>query len=774
MKLSTSFIYASPEYTTFEKFVPSPYFRKSIVLDSVPEKCDITISALGFYRLWINGTEITKGLLAPYISNTDHIVYYDHYSIEKYLQQGNNCIGVQLGNGMQNCPGGFIWDFELARFRSAPKLSFCVEYGETSIEADETVKTAPSPIYFDDIRCGCRYDARNEINGWNLPDFDDRAWANAIVCSKPAGELRICEADPILPTGEELTAVDITKREAVPFDPDHRKIKLMKPQEKNEAAEYWVYDFGVNKTGHCRLKINGRPGQRIELQYAECLSKDGKLDYTNIHFYPDGYSQRDVYICKGGEEIFEPSFTYHGFQYCGVTGIDDDQATPELLTYVVTNSDLKRRGGFECSDKDANRLCEITSVSDLSNFFYFPTDCPHREKNGWTGDAAVSAEHMLMTLTPEKSFTEWLRNIRKAMKEDGQLPGIIPTGDWGYEWGNGPAWDRVLTYLPYYTYLYTGDRNILEENATAIFRYLNYISLNRTERGTVDFGLGDWCPVGRVVKPTVEFTSSLCCMSIAEKAEFIFGVLNMPLQKKFARSLHDEIKAAVRKHLVDLENLTADTGCQTAQAMALFHNLFEENEKQRAFRVLLDIIHDSYDHIDFGLLGSRVLFHVLSEYGESELAYNMICRRDWPSYGFFLTLGMNSLPEDFLDAIYSRKDSLNHHFMGDILNWFISGVAGLKYNPYRDDHKKVLIKPSFIEKLSFARAYFDSPYGRIETEWKREKADVIVSVGIPDNVFNCVIEAPEGWCFEDSTTHKTLTHSRSVKLIKNVMEIPNP
>ena len=127
MKLSTSFIYASSEYTTYDKFVPSPYFRKNIVLDAVPEKCEITISALGFYRLWINGTEITKGLLAPYISNTDHIVYYDHYSIAEYLQQGNNCIGVQLGNGMQNCPGGFIWDFELARFRSAPKLSFCVE-----------------------------------------------------------------------------------------------------------------------------------------------------------------------------------------------------------------------------------------------------------------------------------------------------------------------------------------------------------------------------------------------------------------------------------------------------------------------------------------------------------------------------------------------------------------------------------------------------------------------------------------------------------------------
>ncbi len=774
MKLSSSFIYASPEYTTFEKFVPSPYFRKNIVLDSVPEKCDITISALGFYRLWINGTEITKGLLAPYISNTDQIVYFDNYSIEQYLKTGNNCIGVQLGNGMQNCPGGFVWNFELAAFRSAPKLSFCIEYDDVSIEADETVKTAASPIYFDDLRCGVRYDARNEIPDWNSPDFDDSSWANAMICEKPAGEFRLCEADPILPTGEEHTAVEIVKREAVEFHPTHRKVLKITPLEKNDAKEYWVYDFGINKTGHCRLKINGRPGQRIELQYAECLSKDGKFDYTNIHFYPDGYSQRDVFICKGGEEIFEPVFTYHGFQYCGVTGIDDEQATPELLTYVVTNSDLKRTGGFECSDKTANRLCEITTVSDLSNFFYFPTDCPHREKNGWTGDAAVSAEHMLMTLDPARSFTEWLRNIRKAMTEDGMIPGIIPTGDWGYGWGNGPAWDRVLTYLPYYTYVYTGDKNILEENATAIFRYLNYISLHRTERGTVNFGLGDWCPVGGKVKPTVEFTSTVCSMSIAEKASFIFGELGLGLQKVFADSLYDELRTAVRDNLINFETMTADTRCQTAQAMAIFHNVFKESEKPKAFKVLMDIIRESDEHIDFGLLGSRVLFHVLSEFGEADLAYKMICRRDWPSYGFFLELGMNSLPEDFLDAEYSRKDSLNHHFMGDILNWFISSVAGLRYNPYKNDHKQVLIRPAFVESLSFAKAYYDSPFGRIETEWKRDRADVIVNVTLPENVFNCIVEAPDGWCFEDSATSKALSRSRCVKLIKNEMECPNP
>ena len=162
------------------------------------------------------------------------------------------------------------------------------------------------------------------------------------------------------------------------------------------------------------MKIRGKEGQRIDIQCCEYLDGDNP-DYGNFNFYPDGYVQRDIYVLRGDEEeIFEPMFTYHGFRYIYISGITEEQATGELLTYLVMSSDLEETGGFECSDNMANKIFEIARRSDRANFYYFPTDCPHREKNGWTGDASVSSEHMIMTMNTEKSWREWLNNIRLA------------------------------------------------------------------------------------------------------------------------------------------------------------------------------------------------------------------------------------------------------------------------------------------------------------------------------------------------------------------------
>ena len=196
-------------------------------------------------------------------------------------------------------------------------------------------------------------------------------------------------------------------------------------------------------------------------------------------------------------ETHLPIFTYHGFQYVLVKGITREQATEKLLTYLVMNSDIAERGGFACSDPVVNALQTFTRRSTLSNFYYFPTDCPHREKNGWTGDAALSAEHTLLNLAPETSYKEWLRNVREAQNERGAFPGIVPAAtDWSFGW-NGPAWDAVITCLPYFTYVYRGDKSILAENATSIFRYCNYLAENLNDKGLVELGLGDWCPPGR-------------------------------------------------------------------------------------------------------------------------------------------------------------------------------------------------------------------------------------------------------------------------------------
>ena len=748
MDFPRQFICASKAFTSYHRFVPAPYFRKVFI--AAAADCRLRVTGLGFYRVWINGTEITKGLLAPYISNPDDLVYFDDYDLSPYIKKNaENVLGFQLGNGMQNAPGGATWDFDKAAFRSAPKLAFLLETGETKITSDSSVKTVPSPLYFDDLRAGVRYDARREIAGWNLPGYDDRDWAAALLCDTPRGNFRVCAADPVTPVGDEVRAVLIRPGRLCDYTPRDDVEQVNVPEDAADGREGYLYDFGKNNAGIVRLRINGRAGQRIVLQFGELLT-DGALDYNNILFYPDGFSQRDVYICKGGEEEFEPPFTYHGFRYCLVMGVDEAQATPELLTFLVCSS-AKKSGGFFCSDETANALYEMCDASDRSNFYYFPTDCPHREKNGWTGDAALSAEHMLMTLDVGASYKEWLRNLRAAQREDGELPGIVPACEWPYQWGDGPVWDAALIFIPYYTYRYTGDREILSENAAAIGRYLRYAAGRRNENGLITYGLGDWCPIGDAVKPSLAFTSTVTLLSCADMAAFIFDVLGKTEEKAAAQKLYAELRASVRRHLIDQKTCTADTGCQTSQAMALYYDVFDETEKAAATSRLLQMIHENGDFLDTGILGARTIFHVLSDAGHSGLAWKMITRKEFPSYGALIGFGETTIPESFKlpgEGCYSH----NHHMYCDIKNWFISAVAGLRYNPTGTDHSRVLVKPAFIDGLAFAEASYASSKGEIFVRWDRTDRGVDLRVRTADGMIAEVV-LPDG-------THITHTGDR--------------
>jgi len=735
MQFPNQFISANLEYCTFEKYIPAPQLRREFCLDASATSANLIICGLGFYDLHINGKQVSK-LLAPYISNPDDILYYDQYDVISHLQPGENTIGIVLGNGMQNALGGYVWDFEKAPWRSAPMVALSLEVvyknGETfTLTTDEQFVTSPSPIYFDDLRAGEYYDARKEQPGWSVPGFNAADWQPAISVIAPRGEKRLCTADPIVIT-HQLRPVAITK-----------------------AGDGYIYDFGVNAAGVCLLHVAGTPGQEIVMEHGEHLI-DGDLSLEKIKFVPDGYVQKDIYICIGNPvETYQPRFTYHGFRYVRVTGITEAQATPDLLTYMVMNSDLEERGSFSCSDETANILQQLTRRSTLANFHYFPTDCPHREKNGWTGDAAVSAEHTLLNLAPENSYREWLRNVCKAQNAQGTIPGIVPTSGWGFEWGNGPAWDCALTYLPYYTHLYRGDKEILQENGTNIFRYLHYLNRNLREDGLLELGLGDWCPPGKNANeyksPTL-FTDSVISMDICIKAAYIFDILGWTLEKAYADMLAQGLRTAIREKLINLENMTAVGECQTSQAMALYYNIFNEHEKQAAGAQLLRFITEMDGHIDTGILGARVIFHVLSDLGASDLAFNMIIRPDYPSYGNWVARGATSLWENFHPEdkrIWSR----NHHFFGDISGWFIQRIGGIRYN--RDGDGRVYITPGFIDVLDFAEAFHISPYGKIFVKWVRDNGSIVLDITVPDGCAGDIV-LPSGWVFEDGNNGKQI------------------
>lgn len=742
--LSDKFIAAGSEMCSFEEEVPAPYLRKSFCLSAEPREAALTVCALGFYDIYINGINITKGLLSPYISNPDQVMDYDVYDLTPYLSKGKNVLAFILGNGMQNSYGGYIWDFEKASFRSAPKLALWFackteDGGNIEFEADESFVCASSPICSDDLRQGEKYDARKEIIGWNELDFDDSGWTHAVQAVTPRGIKKVCKAKPIVKK-KELHPVSI-KEDSMHF------------YNRDELYSGYLYDFGENLSGIARLKIKGEKGQHIRMIFGELIGADGHFNVDNIRFERDVNHnlpleiQMDEYICGGnGIEFYKPRFTYHGFRYALVCGITAEQATKDLLTYEVMNTKLDKTGGFECSDDILNKLQRMTENSITANFFHFPTDCPHREKNGWTADAALSAEACFMNYDPEDNYEEWLCHIRNAMKEDGSLPGIVPTAGWGFNWGNGPAWDQVLVTLVFLTYKFTGNIKVISDNADAMYNYCKYIASRRDEKGLIAIGLGDWCaPHGEPKSPLI-FTDSVISYDISRKTSFLLDIIGKKEESNYCRNLASEFKAAVREHLIDGNTCLCSGECQTSQAMGLFYGLFNDDEYKTAYNRLIRLIEEQNCHIDCGVLGARVLFRVLSDNNDIDLAIQILKQEDAPSYGNWVARGETSLCEDF--APYSEHiNSLNHHFFGDISAWFIEYIGGIRVNPEICAPDRIDIQPVFPKNTEHASAFYTVGDERVEVNWILQADKYVITLKYPKKCFGRII-------FPDGTSKK--------------------
>lgn len=725
------FICASLTCCDFAHRVAAPYLRRAFDLKFTPKAADLKICGLGFYRLWINGREITKGCFAPYISNPDDRMYFDTYDLTPCLQPGENVLGVLLGNGFQNDFGGAVWDFDKAPWRSAPKLAieFCAVGSEEtlSFHADGHFLTHPSPILFDEYRLGEIYDARRELPGWNLPGYDTAGWTPALPADAPRGALCECRAEPI------------------------RRYETLSPVSVTPCDGGFLYDFGRNTAGICHLHLtDAAPGQTVVIKFCERL-RDGKFDQSNLYnqpvekypFYFTDFS-RVEYRARGGDELYEPSFAWFGYRYAFVLGVRPDQATAGLLSFPVLSSDLRRMGHFSCSDETVNRIFDMIVNSDRSNFYYFPTDCPHREKNGWTGDASLSAPQMSLLFDTTESYLEWLRCVVAAQRADGALPGIVPTSGWGFAWGNGPAWDSVLFNLPYTVWRLRGDTRAIAVTADAMLRYLAYIRTRRSADGTVAIGLGDWVPVGkksnRYDTPLV-VTDSIMVTDMANKAAVMLALIGRKKDAAIAAALRDEMLASIRGVLLDKTAGRLANGTQTAQAMGLYYGIFLPEERRKAFGLLMTRIRENGGRFDCGFLGLHVLFHVLSEFGEGETAYQMITGKEFPSYRNLLDRGETAMVEAFQPEGGPECGSHNHHFLGDAVRWFFRSLAGLEIVNCR----RIRVSPLFVRELDSAEASYALPGGNAAVAWRRCGSRILLTVTHPADV-SCDINCDRTVC----------------------------
>ena len=737
------YISAGTQSFTRETTPPAPYIRKAFDLDFKPSSAVIRITTNGFYRLFINGKEITKCELAPYISNSDHLCYYDEYEIADKLTEGKNAIGIILGNGHANPfwhALGLQNSFKVGcPVKGALELTAANGTKVFNLESDASFKTHPSAMVYDLYRYGVSYDARLEIDGWNMPDFDDSDWENVCEVEAPAGKPVKCETDPIV-LREELKPVSITLQEDF-YYMHTSHVAHAAPIFEAYVESGYLYDFGINTAGLVRLKIKGERGQKITLRFCETL-RNGYFSINSLYtpLRKDlrdyvRYMHADFYVLKGGEEeIFVPFFTYHGFRYVLVEGLKPEQATEELLTYLVMNSDVSRRTDFKCSDETFNTLYQMTINSDLSNFWYFPTDCPHREKSGWTNDMSMSMEQFLLNLDCAQSLNVWLDGYIADQRVDGTLTAIIPSyGEFarGY---NGVLSDSCLVNLPFYCYKFDGRLDIVVKAAEAIRKYMSYSMAARDERGLVSNSLGDWAQPGKalMMESDVALIDSTLLIDMANKCKIIFRLLGDEDWVSACEKFADELRTAIRQNLIDHDTMGTVDGAQTSQAMALAMGVFTEEEHADAYQVLLDRTARFRNHAYCGMAGLRYIFHVLCDNGDADLAYTMIARPDAPSYGNMIARGATALCECLEDNIFNLSE--NHHFFGDISNLFISDYAGLRVNPNMDNINEVLIKPSFASALTWAEAAYTTKCGKVSAKWERTDDGYTVTASIPDGV----------------------------------------
>ena len=697
---------------------PAPYFRKTFSTAKKIKSARAYITAAGLYELYVNGREIGDQRLNPMYTRFDERNLYITYDVTDALQNGQNALGVILGNGWYNHQSLAVWNFERAPWRDRP--AFCMDLritytdGSTeTITTDKSWKTSLSPVVYNSIYTGQHYDARKEQPGWNTIHFDDSKWERVINRKAPSNNIMSQVLQPIRYV-ETLLPVTI--------------------QQKNDSS--WLVNFGKNISGITRITLDGDSSTVVRVIHAERLNKQGSIDQSNVDYFLSKATRdtdpfaTDIYWLNGkGPQTFAPKFDYKGFQYVEISSNKPLHLSKESIVAYFMHSDVPPAGNIHTSNELVNKIYAATNAAYLSNLLGYPTDCPQREKNGWTGDAHIASEMGLYNFDGITVYEKWLDDHRDEQQPNGVLPSIIPTGGWGYEWGNGPDWTSTIAIIPWNVYLFYGDTKILQDNYDNIKRYVDHIT-DRYPTGLTDWGLGDWAPLRS--KSPVELTSSAYYYTDANILAKIAKVLNRPGDHIKYTALATKIKDAINAKYLNPEKALYGSGYQTELSVPLYWGIVPDSLKQRVAANLADSVAANKYFLDVGILGAKAILSALSDNGQAQTAYRLAAQKEFPSWGWWIVNGATTLYENW-NITLERDLSLNHIMFGEIGAWFYKGIGGIKPDEDNPGFKNVIITPNFIEGLEDFTATHQGPYGNIISAWKRLGKQIHYQLTVPPN-----------------------------------------
>lgn len=713
-----------------QRFGPTPVLRKDFTLKKKIKEARAYVTSHGYYELHLNGQRISDEVLAPGWTSYGKRLQYQVYDVTAQLKTGPNAIGAMLADGWYRGTLGWSSNWAIYGKKLGLRCQLLVRYTDGSQEwilSDGSWKgTLDGPVRMSGIYDGETYDARKEMTGWDQPFYNTASWKSVAVATYNNENLIPSVSVPV------------------------RRIQEIRPIKITHTPKgEWIVDMGQNMVGWVRLKMNGAVGNTVTVQHAEVLDKYGNFYTENLR---SAKCEINYTLKGGGEETYEPHFTFMGFRYVLIKGFSGT-LTPENLVGVVIHSDMAPTGSFECSNKLVNQLQHNIQWGQKGNFVDVPTDCPQRdERLGWTGDAQAFCRTAAFNMDVSAFFSKWLQDVAADQKSTGGVPFVIPdilnpqgsTND--DKAGVSAGWGDVALIAPWTMYQVYGDKGFLTTQYPSMKAYVEYIrkkagSTYIWKDGSV---FGDWLfyrsPMNNFTEPdgytNYDFIATAFFAYSTKILQQTATVLGKTEDAQTYQALFEKIKDTfIREYVTPSGRIASDS--QTSYVLALMFDLLPTEVRPMATDHLVADIKSRGNHLSTGFLGTPYLCKVLSDNGQTDLAYDLLLQETYPSWLYPVKMGATTIWERWdgqkTDSTFQdvAMNSFNHYAYGAIGDWMYRVSAGIELD--KPGYQGILIQPHPTEKLSFAKATLESPYGQIQSGWERKNGKMIYTFVVPPN-----------------------------------------
>jgi len=745
----------------FFKDDPAPLFRKDFLTRSKIKKARLYISGLGYYLSYLNGKRIGDHELDPGWTDYSERVFYSTYDVTDFIKKGENCLGVMLGNGWYNPLPLRMWGRRNIRenlVTGRPGF-ICQLYIENAdgteqiIKSDNSWKTHEGPIVRNNIYLGEVYDARLEIDSWSEAELDDEDWISASFMTKIPG---ILEAQP-------LPAIKITS--------------TLKPVKVTEPLPgVYIFDMGQNFAGWIHMNLKASRGSRIVFRYGELLYDDGTLNpMTSVCGQikgkrkdssgslvnmggtgsPEIAWQSEIDITKGeGLEDYTPRFTFHGFRYVEISGLDT-RPDINMCEGLRLNSSVEPVGEFSCSDSLLNRIQKMCEWTFLSNIFGVQSDCPHRERFGYGGDIVGTSEAYMYNFDMNGFYSKTVNDWSDAALEDGMFTDTAPFVGIQY---CGVGWAMVHPLLQLQLFRYYGNKELIEDQYSASKKWLALVSEQNPDYIIHD-GLSDH--EGLTERPSDVMVTPLYYHSVSAMEE-LARILNLHEDVKKYQELGEKIIETYTNKYLDKTTGKVGNGTQGSQSFALYTSIIPEEWRSMVLDYLVKEIQEQSDsHLSTGILGTKFMLDQLSRNGYHDLAMKIVMQPDFPGWGYMLANGATTLWEHwaFDDNTYSH----NHPMFGSVTQWFYNWLGGIQPGEDATGFNRIIIRPETKGSLSWVNCSYNSINGKIVSNWSKNSGDLTMIIEIPANTSALV-------CFPTSDMDKVKSDGLSLNRSMNVSD----